>query len=151
MTASAASTQSQSAVAILGGRRALGRSVKHELDIDRAIHEGFNWTALEQFKRKLDLTNQALAFLTATSEKTVERWFQRRDRITPAASDRLYRAAKVVALAEQVFNDAKQAREWLRAPQHGLADRVPFELLATDAGISEVDSLLRRLQFGFYA
>jgi len=144
-------TGSQSAVAILGGRKGLRRAVVNEMDVDLAIHEGFSWTALEQLKRKLNLTNQGLAFLTATSEKTVERWFQRRDRITAAASDRLYRAAKVVALAEQVLNDPNQAREWLTTPQRGLGDRLPLEFLATEAGTSEVDSLLRRLQFGFYA
>ena len=36
-------------------------------------------------------------------------------------------------------------------PRTGRPSALPFELLATDAGVSEVDSLLRRLQFGFYA
>jgi len=139
------------AVSLLGGRRGLGRRVATELDMDEAIRQGFSWAALEHFKRELDLTNQALAFLTSSSEKTVERWFQRRERITPMASDRLYRVAKVVALASTVLNDPEQAREWLHTPQHGLGNRTPFELLATEAGASEVETLLRRFQYSFYA
>ena len=142
---------SQTAVALLGGRRGVGHKVATELDMDEAIRQGFSWAALDHFKRELGLTNQALAFLTASSAKTVERWFQRRERITPAASDRPYRVAKVAALAEEVLNDPEQARDWLRTPQHGLGNRAPFELLGTEAGASQVEGLLRRLQYGFFA
>jgi putative toxin-antitoxin system antitoxin component (TIGR02293 family) len=138
-------------VNLLGGRRAIGHGVASSIDFDAAIREGFRWTALQHLKSELQLTNQLIARLTGASEKTVERWFKRRDRITPSASNVLYRVATIVALAEEVLNDAGQARDWLNASQHGLGGRRPIDLLATNAGAQEVEELLKRMQYGFYA
>ncbi len=39
---------------------------------------------------------------------------------------------------------------WLRRPQPGLGGNVPLDLLVTQAGADEVETLLRRIDFGVY-
>jgi putative toxin-antitoxin system antitoxin component (TIGR02293 family) len=51
-------------------------------------------------------------------------------------------------LAEEVIEDREQAREWLRSPQVGLDNRVPFVLMETEAGAREVEDLLLRIEHG---
>jgi putative toxin-antitoxin system antitoxin component (TIGR02293 family) len=76
-------------------------------------------------------------------------WRMRMPRETsPSSSDRLYRLARIFALAEEVLEDREQAREWLRSPQVGLNNRVPFVLMETEAGAREVEDLLLRIEHG---
>ena len=67
--------------------------------------------------------------------------------LSPVESDRIYRFARVVALAEDVFEDGVDALEWLKSPQHGLGGCIPFDMLQTDAGSREVEELLNRIDY----
>jgi putative toxin-antitoxin system antitoxin component (TIGR02293 family) len=72
-------------------------------------------------------------------------------RIKPAVSDRLYRTAKIVALAEEVLEDRDQALTWLSSNQKGLGDCMPLDLIETEAGTREVEEELQRIEHGFVA
>jgi len=50
-----------------------------------------------------------------------------------------------------VLEDRKEALAWLHTPQHGLGGLVPIELLATEAGSREIETLLERIEHGFLA
>ena len=67
--------------------------------------------------------------------------------MTPSET-RLYRFARLFALAEEVLEDKEQARDWLRSPQVGLNNRTPLDLMRTEAGAREVESLLVRIEHG---
>lgn len=69
-------------------------------------------------------------------------------RLSPVESDRVYRFARIIALAEDVFEDKDEAIEWLKSPQHGLGGLIPFDMLQTDAGAREVEELLIRIDYG---
>ena len=63
-------------------------------------------------------------------------------------SDRLYRIARIFALAIDVFRDKRTAAAWLRESQFGLGGRAPFMTLQTEAGTREVEELLGRIMHG---
>lgn len=69
-------------------------------------------------------------------------------RLTPAVSDRLYRMANLFAIASDILNGEDSAREWLRSPQPGLGNHVPFALVASEASAREVEDLLLRIDHG---
>jgi putative toxin-antitoxin system antitoxin component (TIGR02293 family) len=71
--------------------------------------------------------------------------------LTPVESDRLYRLARLAALAEEVFEDLDRAREWLRQHQRGLGDRAPLDLMRTEVGAREVEDLLGRIEYGVFS
>lgn len=134
----------------LGGQRVFGRRPQSVLEVNDLIQAGFPAQALSAFKDRTHLTNREIARALGVSEKTVER-AATQDHIKPSTSDRLYRLARIIELTTEVLCDERQALDWLRSPQYGLSNRVPLDLLATDAGTEQVNAELLRIKFGFLA
>lgn len=141
----------QSAVLnFLGGHRVFGLNIQSILDVNDLIQAGFPARALAALKDRTHFTNRELARALGVSEKTIER-AAAQSYIKPSTSDRLYRMARIIELATEVLCNEQQALDWLRAPQHGLGERVPLDLLATDAGTEQVEAELQRIRFAFLA
>ena len=138
---------------LLGGQRAIGAKVERELDFDAVIKRGFRPQVFVSFKTNTNLSNSVLSRVLGVSVRTIDRFalLKGSTRIKPAVSDRLYRTAKIVALAEGVIEDRGQALEWLSSKQRGLGDRMPFDLIETEAGTREVEEELQRIEHGFVA
>lgn len=71
--------------------------------------------------------------------------------LTPEQSDRLLRTARVLAAADETFGNTDKAGQWLRRPTHLLAEERPLDLLDTEEGAREVESLLGRIAHGLAA
>jgi putative toxin-antitoxin system antitoxin component (TIGR02293 family) len=72
-------------------------------------------------------------------------------RLTAEQSDRLVRILRVIEQAEHAFGDVPKARIWLRRPTAALADHAPLDLLDTDIGTRQVETLLGRIEHGIAA
>ena len=72
-------------------------------------------------------------------------------RLSATESDRLLRTQQLLEHARNVFDEGKDARAWLSAPNDALSGESPLALLDTDAGVRLVDEVLTRLEFGVYA
>lgn len=141
----------QQAVHMLGGARVLGRKVHSLLDLIDLIEKGVPRKAAERLRDRLGLSEQELARSLGVSAKTLQRQAKARQaRLSPAQGDRLYRLARIVALAEEVLENEERARRWLREPQRGLGGRLPLNLLRTEAGAREVEDLLGRIEHGVF-
>lgn len=139
----------QHAVYHLGGSKALGRSVDNLIDLAELIEAGVPRRAADLLRAHLQLSEQEWARCLGVSTKTLQR--QSKDgqkRLTLAQGDRLYRLARIAELAEGVFEDVQRMCDWLREPQRGLGNRVPLDLLQTEAGAREVEDLLGRIEYG---
>jgi len=159
--------------AVLGGEKELGQKITRRIDFDALIKKGIPLGVIAHIKKELNLPDEVIARIIGVSPRTLARWRKtvkmpakairgavaekpRREKATPSASerlspvesDRVYRFARIVALAEDVFEDKKEALEWLNSPQYGLGGRVPFDMLQTDAGAREVEELLIRIDYG---
>ncbi|MBK5095264.1 MAG: DUF2384 domain-containing protein [Deltaproteobacteria bacterium] len=138
---------SRDVVEVLGGRKVLGKRVSGAMDMAHLIEMGFPEPVLERVKDALALTTREVAFALQVSEKTIGRLRGAPlRRLSPATSDRLYRIARLFALAEEVLESADAARDWLRERQVGLGNRIPLELMGTEAGSREVEDLLLRIE-----
>jgi putative toxin-antitoxin system antitoxin component (TIGR02293 family) len=133
----------ESLLAGSGGVRELGGW--HE-----RILAGLKFTAVDKLKAHAALTDPELARLLGISEATLRRARAAHSVLDAATSDRLYRLSKALAVAEEVLADAQQAMSWLRRAQPGLGGQVPLDLLVTQAGADEVETLLRRIDYGVY-
>lgn len=71
--------------------------------------------------------------------------------LTAEQSDRLLRVARVIAAAEDVFGNAEKADAWLRRATTALAGEKPLDLLDTEEGAREVETLLTRIGHGIAA
>jgi putative toxin-antitoxin system antitoxin component (TIGR02293 family) len=71
--------------------------------------------------------------------------------LTAEQSDRLVRILRVIETAEVTFGDPAKAHIWLRRPTTALGDHAPLDLLDTDIGAREVETLLTRIAHGIAA
>lgn len=65
-------------------------------------------------------------------------------------TDRTLRVAKVLALAERVFDNHAKALDWLRRPNGRLKGRAPMQLLRSEMGGELVREMLYQIDEGIY-
>jgi len=63
-------------------------------------------------------------------------------------SDRLYRLARLVAIATEYLGDSERAKRWLRRPNRALGGLDPLSAVDTEAGVRQVENLLGRIAYG---
>jgi putative toxin-antitoxin system antitoxin component (TIGR02293 family) len=114
------------------------------------ILEGLPFGAVENVKARASLTDVEIARLLGIGEATLRRARAADTTLDSATSDRLYRLSKTIAVAEEVLDGTGNAMSWLRRPQPGLGGQAPLQLLVTQAGVDQVETLLRRIDYGVY-
>ncbi len=114
-----------------------------------AVDQGLPTDSLDRVKIVLGLSDAEVAHALGISLKTIHRLRKDPGRhLSSQASDRLYRLARLYQLANDVLENPESAREWLRSPQIGLDNRIPLDLMTSEAGSREVEALLMRIEYG---
>ncbi|HET6765690.1 MAG TPA: antitoxin Xre/MbcA/ParS toxin-binding domain-containing protein [Longimicrobiaceae bacterium] len=75
----------------------------------------------------------------------------RRTRLTREESERLERLARIIGMAESVWEDSGLAHEFLHSVQPALGGERPIDLARSDLGAREVEALLMKLEYGLPA
>ncbi len=135
-------------VSVFGGSKYLGQKVKDRIAFDHLIREGFTLNAGAHLREVIRLTEREFAGLLGINIRTFARKKKQEVRLSPVASDRLFRLARIFAFAMEVLGSTEQAREWLHTPQIGLGERTPLDMIKTEAGAQEVEDLLGRIEHG---
>jgi len=136
----------RSVVRELGGERALGRTMINDRDLREAIREGFPHAVLGELMQAAGLTLKELADALDLSSRSLQR--RRRGRLARFESDRLYRLARLLALARESLGDATRASRWLRRTNHSLGGIAPLAAIDTELGARQVENLLGRIAYG---
>ena len=115
------------------------------------VREGLPYETLETISRTLGLTQETLARVLHTSDRTLQR--RRRDeRLSPVESDRLWRIAHVYRLALEAFDgNTDAARTWLSTPKRVLDGDTPIEHLDTEPGARRVEQILAVIEYSMPA
>lgn len=137
----------QAVVSGLGGERALGRRLSNDQDLREAIREGFRPAAVEQLMRASGLTLKELAAALDLSPRTLQRR-RRSGRLARYESDRLYRLARIVALADEFLGDHERAMRWLKRSNRALGGIAPIAAIDTELGARQVENVLGRIAYG---
>jgi putative toxin-antitoxin system antitoxin component (TIGR02293 family) len=130
----------------LGGKRILGRTLSSDGDLREAIREGFPHAVLEELMRASDLTLKELADALDLSPRSLQR--RRRGRLARFESDRLYRMARLLALARESLGDGARASRWFKRTNRALGGIAPLAAIDTELGARQVENLLGRIAFG---
>ena len=134
----------------LGGRLALGRDIRSDLDLDDAVRAGLPVETIETVVKTGTLRAPELHALVIPRRTLAHRKRSGR-RLSSEQSDRLTRVIRVVASAEEAIGDGTKARRWLRKPNRALQGRRPLDLLASDVGARLVEQVLGRIEHGLGA
>ena len=112
------------------------------------VERGLEVAVFERLRELIGLPASELLDTLGIPERTFARR-RKSGQFDAEESDRLVRLARVFGHALELFDgDAATAREWLSESAAALGGAVPFELLSTEIGAREVDSLLGRIEHG---
>jgi len=134
-------------VAELGGKQALGRTFASDRDMREAIREGFPPAVVEKLMRASGLTLKELADALDLSPRSLQRR-RRTGRLARYESDRLYRLARIVALANEYLGGHERALSWLKRPNRALGGIAPVGAIDTEPGARQVENILGRIAYG---
>jgi putative toxin-antitoxin system antitoxin component (TIGR02293 family) len=131
----------------LGGEGAVGRPVHTGEDMSAAIREGFPHSVVQALVGVSGLTLQEVASSLDLSIRSLQRR-KHEGRLATYESDRIYRLARVVALAEFFIGDHGKAIAWLKRPNLVLGGVPPLQLLDTELGARQIENVLGRIGYG---
>ena len=92
------------------------------------------------------LTLKELAGALDLSIRSLQR--RRRGRLARFESDRLYRMARLMALARETLGDGPRASRWLKRTNRALGGVAPLAAIDTELGARQVENLLGRIAYG---
>src|SRR5437660_1190585 len=131
----------------LGGRQTLGRKLKTMGELKEAIREGFPPAVVEQLMSSSGLTLKELAEALDLSPRSLQRR-RRTGRLARFESDRLYRLARIIALARESLGADEIAARWLKRPNRALGGVAPVASIDTEPGARQVENVLGRIAYG---
>ncbi|MGC2108613.1 MAG: antitoxin Xre/MbcA/ParS toxin-binding domain-containing protein [Candidatus Korobacteraceae bacterium] len=131
----------------LGGERTLGRPLSNDRDLREAIREGFRPAVVSELMRASGLTLKELAGALDLSPRSLQR---RRSggRLARHESDRLYRLARIMAIANEYLGGRERALRWLKRPNRALGGVAPVAAIDTELGARQVENILGRIAYG---
>jgi putative toxin-antitoxin system antitoxin component (TIGR02293 family) len=131
----------------LGGEAGIGRAVRTDEDLQAAIRDGLPHSAVEGLLQSSDLSLRELASSLDLSVRSLQRR-KNSGRLARYESDRIYRLARIVVLAEHFLGDRKRATDWLKRPNHALGGVPPLQAIDTELGARAVENVLGRIGYG---
>ena len=131
----------------LGGKHTLGRTFASDRDLRDAIRQGFPPAVVEELMRASGLTLKELASALDLSPRSLQRR-RHSGRLARYESDRLYRLARIVAIANDYLGGHERAVRWLKHPNRALGGIAPVAAIDTELGARQVENLLGRIAYG---
>ena len=126
---------------------ALRSSIRSASELESAVSAGLPKRSLEHLCSRLyEDRREASAYKFRVVPQAT--WKRRTNRLSVEESEKTERLARVLATAEYVLDDRKQAREWIGKPHLELGGQTPLETARTELGARRVEDLLNKLFFG---
>lgn len=117
-----------------------------DLEIIEQVRHGLPISAISNLSHALSMSKENICNVLGLSARTMSR----RQVFKKEEADKLFRVARVLALAINVLEDSEHAIEWLNTPKLALDHQTPLSLLDTEIGAREVEKLLKRIEYGVY-
>jgi len=137
------------ALDVVGGKATIGFDIRGSRDLIEAVRKGLSVKTIAFIIDSGRLTLAELDHAVLPRKTLSHR--QKIGTLTADQSDRLIRAARVIAAAEETFGSQEKAAKWLRRPTTALDGDQPIALLDTTEGASQVEALLARIDHGIAA
>jgi putative toxin-antitoxin system antitoxin component (TIGR02293 family) len=134
----------------LGGRSVLKERLADYAAVIHRARAGLPYAALEAVASRYGIPVPTLARVIDLPARTLARR-KRERRFSPSESDRLVRVARAAASAEDVLEDRTNAGRWLQRANRALGGVTPLDLLSSDLGAEQVETILVRIDYGVYS
>jgi putative toxin-antitoxin system antitoxin component (TIGR02293 family) len=124
----------------------LKSTVRSVADIADAVESGLPKQSLERVVDRAGIEGPARVKLMQRVVPAAT--FKRRQRLKLVESEKTERLARVIALAELLWDDEAEARRFLATPHPELGRRKPIEAGLTELGARQVEDLVMRALYG---
>ncbi len=127
-----------------------GRTMHSILELSVAVERGLPKATLRHVAQWVfeDASDQRAMMHRIVPEATYKR---RRDRLSAAESERTERLARVIATAEDVWQDREQARRFLTTPHAEIGGKTPLDAALTELGARQAEEVMARILYGLPA
>jgi putative toxin-antitoxin system antitoxin component (TIGR02293 family) len=130
---------------ILGGSRVLHRRITNITDLEQAVIDGLPIRSLDETAEYVSASTRDVS---ALKDRLVPRATRsRRERLKPAEGEKVERLARLMALAEAVWENRDDARAFMNEEHPRFEGRTPIELADTELGARRVEDLLMKLEY----
>lgn len=135
---------------VLGGKKLFKDGIRSVAQLEKAVARGLPKASLVSVAQAVfpDARSRRELVYRVVPEATFKR---RRERLTPAESERTERLARVVAMAEEVWQDSAGARRFLTTPHAELCGRTPLAAALTELGAREAERVMASILYGLPA
>lgn len=130
---------------IMGGEKVLRHRIGSLADLQKVVAEGLPLRALNETVRHVAGSTRTATVLKDSLVPRATR--ARRTRLKLVESERVERLARLMALAEEVWENEEDARAFMREPHSMLDGRSPIGMAATELGARRVELLLAKLEY----
>jgi putative toxin-antitoxin system antitoxin component (TIGR02293 family) len=132
------------------GLHVLGGPMTSLLELIDAVERGLPKATLRNVASRVftDAVEQRALMYRIVPEATYKR---RRDRLSPAESERTERLARVIAMAEEVWQDRDQTRRFLTTSHPEIGGKTPLEAAMTELGARQAEAVMARILYGLPA
>ena len=137
-------------VEVLGGPEVVRADGDSELEFVNAVRGGLPMSAVDAVLDDGTLSSAEVEQLVIP-RRTLAHRRKLGQRLSREESDRLSRVARVVASANETFQDRAAAARWLRHPNRALGGARPLDLLETGDGARLVEDVLGRIAHGLFS
>ena len=96
------------------------------------------------------LTMADFADILEVTPKTLSRWKQKGEILSPQQSDRIGILESIYSLGERILGSRERVKEWMQGPVLYLAGKRPLDLIKTETGRRLVEEALHQIEFGMY-
>jgi putative toxin-antitoxin system antitoxin component (TIGR02293 family) len=124
----------------------LKSTIRSVADIADAVESGLPKQSLERVVERAGIEGPARVKLMQRVVPAAT--FKRRQRLKLVESEKTERLARVIALAELLWDDDAEARRFLATPHPELGRRKPIEAGLTELGARQVEDLVMRALYG---
>lgn len=124
-------------------------NVRSIADIAEAVESGLPKQSLERVVERAGVEGPARARLMQRVVPAAT--YKRRQRLKLVESERTERLARVIALAEMLWDDEAEAKRFLATPHPELGRRKPIEAALTELGARQVEDIVMRALYGLPA
>jgi putative toxin-antitoxin system antitoxin component (TIGR02293 family) len=139
----------ETVVDVLGGKKVLGAHAGQAGVLLKRLRNGLPYQTFDSVRENLQLETERMQQIVGVPARTLARRKISRT-FTKEESDRLYRVARIAALAADVLGEEARAFAWLRTPNRSLEGDAPVDRLDTDLGTQQVEQLLGRIDHGIF-
>lgn len=126
----------------------VGFTLNSPLDEVRLTQQGIQPEAMDSLK-KLGAPTSELNWII--KPRTLAHRKSKKEGLTQEETGRWLRAAKIQALAIEVFADNKKAQVWLQKSRQKFGGQSALELVQSEAGAQLVEDTLNQIDAGYFA